>query len=172
MYLHWLWDSFIEATQVCPARQAEGIKVEGTEVGLQTVLWLTHAVVQDTEEGWGTGGRERKRERGRGGGEGQTEREREREREREKEKEHMNTAAQYSQTRQYVCMYVCMYVNTSIQAQKLRGVVYAHINYEVSVYMDKKTFPSTKEECELSLPTTITYGNRTLAPQRTKQQWK
>ena len=112
------------------------------------------------------GGQEKEKERGREGGEGERERQREREREREKEKEHMNTAAQYSQTRQYVCMYV----NTSIQAQKLRGVVYAHINYEVSVYMDKKTFPSTKEECELSLPTTITYGSRTLAPQRTKQQ--
>ena len=45
MYLQWLGDGFIEATQVSPARQAVGIKVQGTEIGLETVLRLTHAVI-------------------------------------------------------------------------------------------------------------------------------
>jgi hypothetical protein len=48
VYLQWLGDCFIEATQVSPARQAVGFKVQGTEIGLETVLRLTHAVVQNT----------------------------------------------------------------------------------------------------------------------------
>ena len=61
-YLLWLGDSFIEASQVSPARQAVRVKVQGTEIGLETVLRLAHAVVQNTGEGGREGGRERERE--------------------------------------------------------------------------------------------------------------
>ena len=60
--------------------------------------------------------RKRKKEgerEGRGRG-----KDREREREREKEKEHMNTAAQYSQTRQYVCMYVCKHIYSGAKTKR------------------------------------------------------
>ena len=48
MYLQCLRNSFVKATQISPASQAVRIKIEGTEVGLETVLRLTHIVVEDT----------------------------------------------------------------------------------------------------------------------------